>query len=130
MSERRFNLKFGADIRDALWQAQGGRCWICDGDMRRRAPNDPKSATLDHLWPKARFGVIGNVGVTLLACKSCNGRRGSPLPTDAEVRTLVGVWRRVDRHWLRWNMAQMEADLRTLEAKRVRLEILKTLEAA
>jgi hypothetical protein len=123
-------LKLGADTRDALWQAQEGRCWICQGLMTRKAPNEPHAATLDHIWPKARFGVIGNIGVTLLACKRCNGKRGNPIPTDDDVRTLISVWRRVDPLWIRWNMTQMEADLRALEAKRVRLEILKSLEAA
>jgi len=129
VSKGRFPLKLGAGVKDVLWQAQDGRCWICDRTMQFRGSNEPYSASIDHIWPKARFGVMGDIGVTLLACRSCNGSRGSPLPTDAEVRALVRIWRLVDRRWLRWNLDMMESDLAAMEAKRIRIEILRSLEA-
>jgi hypothetical protein len=130
VSNRRARLKLGAGVKDVLWQAQDGRCWICTRMMQWRGSNEPTSASIDHIWPKGRFGAIGDIGVTLLACRLCNGSRGSPLPTDAEVRELVRIWRLVDRRWLRWNLDMMEGDLATIEAKRIRVEILRSLEAA
>lgn len=123
-------VSFGATARDVLWTAQDGRCWICARQMRRKGSNEPDACTLDHIWPKAKFPGIGDVGVTLLACKSCNAKRGSPKPSDAEVRTLVAVWRKVDRRWLSWNIRAIELDLQALEVKRDRVRLLKMLEAA
>lgn len=122
--------KFGASLRDVLWSAQGGRCWICCGQMLRRGSNDAASASIDHVWPKAKCGALGDIGVTLLACRSCNARRGDRLPTDAEVRTLVAIWRGVDPRWLRWNLQMIEADLRAVRVRACRAEILKLLVAA
>jgi hypothetical protein len=122
--------KFGASLKDVLWSAQGGRCWICDRQMHRRGSNDQASASIDHIWPKAKYGDIGDIGVTLLACRSCNASRGSPQPSDADVRALIRIWRAVDRRWLRWNLKMIEADLKTMEVRRARVELLKMLEAA
>lgn len=127
----RGKLDFGATIKDVLWRAQDdGKCWLCSGQMQRKGSNHPHSCTLDHIWPRGRYGAIGDIGVTLLAHKDCNARRGSPAPTDAEIRTLVSVWRRVDRHWLRWNLHLAEADLRAMALRKARVELLKIFEAA
>lgn len=119
-----------ASLRDVLWRAQDGDCWICRRRMQRRGSNDDASASIDHIWPKARYGAIGDIGVTLLACRGCNGRRGSPHPTDGDIRALVGVWRKVDRRWLRLQLQMMESDLRALEIRKARVDLLKLLEAA
>lgn len=123
-------LKFGAALKDVLWNAQAGDCWICKRGMVRKGSNDPASASLDHIWPKGRYGCIGDIGVTLLACRSCNAERGSPKPSDADIRQLVKVWRKVDRRWLRWNLQMIEADLKTLHIQRARVDLLRMLEAA
>lgn len=112
-------------MKDVLWEAQSGKCWLCDGQMRFHGKMSPERATLDHVWPKAYFGNIGDVGVTLLAHRSCNQARGAALPEDDDVRKLVGVWRRVDRYWLHCNLEMVEASLRTLEAQRLRASILR-----
>lgn len=123
----RGKLRFGASLKDVLWSAQEGLCWICRRGMQRRGSNEPASASLDHVWPKGKYGEIGDIGVTLLACRACNGARGSPQPTDDEVRALVRIWRLVDRRWLRWNLQMIEADLRAMERRRVRVELLRLL---
>lgn len=126
----RGKLKFGASLKDVLWLAQGGDCWICKRQMQRKGSNDPNSASIDHIWPKGRYGEIGDIGVTLLACRGCNAGRGSPQPADSDVRELVKVWRLVDRRWLRWNLQMIESDLKALEMRRARVELLRLLEAA
>lgn len=130
MKPRRNRLKFGASLKDVLWLAQDGDCWICKRQMQRSGSNDPASASIDHIWPKGRYGQVGDIGVTLLACRGCNAGRGSPLPTDTEIRALVAVWRRVDRRWLRWNLQMIEADVERLKVASTRVEILRMLEAA
>lgn len=126
----REKLRFGASLKDVLWIAQHGDCWICKRQMHRKGSNDPNSASIDHVWPKAKYGAIGDIGVTLLACRGCNGKRGSPHPTDAEIRSLLRVWKAVDRRWLSWNVRMIELDLAELEKRRARVELLRILEAA
>jgi hypothetical protein len=126
----RGRLNFGASLKDVLWLAQGGCCWICNGPMQRKGSNEDRSASLDHIWPKGQYGAIGDIGVTLLAHRGCNGKRGSPKPTDEEVRALVRIWRLVDRRWLRWNLQMIENDLAEYHKRVARVELLRLLEAA
>lgn len=112
-------------LKDVLWEAQRGRCWICAGRMRFYGGRQPEGATLDHVWPKGRYGQIGDVGVTLLAHRRCNELRGSPIPDEQSVRALVTVWRKVDRNWLSANLEMMEAGLRSFDLQRGRVEILR-----
>lgn len=126
----RGRVGFGATIRDVLWEAQDGMCWICGQGMLRKASNAPLSVSLDHIWPKSLSGELGDIGITLLAHRNCNAVRGNPPPTDDDIRALVAVWRKVDARWLRWNRQQLEAELRTLQLRRQRVNLLKMLEAA
>lgn len=123
-------ITLGATIKDVLWAAQDGLCWICRTPMQKRGSNDPCSSSIDHIWPKATHGEIGDIGIVLLAHRQCNERRGSPQPSDEEIRALVRVWRAVDRRWLSWNIAAMEGEVRGLEVRKARVELLKMLEAA
>jgi 5-methylcytosine-specific restriction endonuclease McrA len=97
-----------ATFRQLLWKAQGGSCWICRQGMRQGG-NNPTSATLDHLWPKSVYGHIGDFGLCLLAHAKCNANRGNKRPTDADVRRLVEVYRKIP-------VTELLAELRTLEA--------------
>lgn len=60
--------------RAKLWAAQEGLCWLCGGRMLRHG-QEPDSATLDHVIPKARGGpnAIENLK---LAHRYCNEERG------------------------------------------------------
>jgi non-ribosomal peptide synthetase component F len=112
-------------LQDVLWEAQDGKCWLCDARMHFYGKKEDQAASLDHLWPKAKFGNVGDIGVTLLAHRRCNELRADTLPTDEDIRHLVRVWRRVDRHWLDVNREMVEAAIRTVEAHRTRAEILR-----
>jgi hypothetical protein len=112
-------------LQDVLWEAQAGKCWLCDGRMHFYGKMSGEAASLDHLWPKAKFGNVGDIGVTLLAHRRCNQARGDALPGDDDIRFLVSVWRKVDRHWLDVNREMIEATLRFVEAHRTRAEILR-----
>lgn len=117
-------------IRTVLWAAQNGKCWICDCEMLDAGSNDPRQASLDHLWPKARHSGLGDIGLTMLACRECNTLRGSKSPTDNDVRMLVRVWRGVDRRWL---SNQVKAAVGHAAGQRVivqRADLLQLLEAA
>lgn len=59
--------------------SQGGRCWWCGEPMSK--------PTVDHLIPLARGGqnVASNI---VLACRSCNSRKGAKLPHEWNGRLL------------------------------------------
>lgn len=88
-------------LRNALWKAQAGCCWICRERMvpptDPRPAHHPKRASLDHVWPRSVYGENGDFGLTLLAHRECNEQRGNRIPTDREIRELVAVYRRLDR---------------------------------
>lgn len=112
-------------IQDVLWEAQRGKCWLCDGRMHFYGKKTGEAASLDHLWPKSTFGNVGDIGVTLLAHRRCNEARANTAPTDDDIRLLVRVWRQVDTHWLDVNREMIEASIRTVEAQRTRAAILR-----
>lgn len=111
-------------LRDVLWEAQGGRCWICEGRMVQTAQYHAHKATLDHVFPRAKFRAAGDIGITLLAHSSCNSHRHDPWPTDDEIRKLIAIWRRVDPDWLRISHEDTERQGRALTATLARAEIL------
>lgn len=63
-------------LRPSLYLLQDGRCPYCGGFMELETTTQPKSATLEHLRPRSRGGTHNPANV-LLACKSCNNRRGN-----------------------------------------------------
>jgi hypothetical protein len=125
-----------SSVRAVLWAAQDGACWLCDAPMRRWSDKaaarraDPLHATIDHVLPRAMFGRIGDLGVTLLAHRGCNTDRGCRPPSEADLRRLVAVWRRVDRAWLAAQLAGLEGELRQLDAKRARVALLREIGGA
>jgi hypothetical protein len=66
------------------------------------------AATLDHLWPKAKVGKLGDFGVCLLAHRVCNQARGAALPTAADRRRLVRVYRRFPQNVLKSRLEGLE----------------------
>lgn len=117
-------------LRTVLWGAQNGECWICSCEMLDTGSNDPRQASLDHLWPKARYGGMGDIGLTMLACRECNTQRGSPIPSDDDVRKLVRVWRGVDRRWLANHVKSAVNHAADHLVKVQRADLLRLLEAA
>lgn len=78
--------------RDLLWEAQDGRCLRCNTRLhsRYRHPNDGDRDTIDHVDPKARFGLdaLGNIA---LMHHKCNAAKGSRAPTEAERVGLAAI---------------------------------------
>lgn len=81
--------------RAALWKAQGGLCFYCQTKMQRSgAETSKRLATIEHLTPRSDGGraVVGNV---VLACRSCNGHRGTRELTQDEMKRAEGLTREV-----------------------------------
>jgi 5-methylcytosine-specific restriction endonuclease McrA len=86
--------RIGYSVRKTkkLWDEQGGLCYWChketflQGDPRRFRPKtgklSGKAATLDHLFPAGdpRRGLERRAIV--MACSSCNGKRGKKDPDE------------------------------------------------
>jgi len=90
-------------LRDALWKAQAGCCWICREAMvdgGKYPPHHTKRASIDHVWPKGIYGDLGDFGVALLAHRGCNQERGARTPSERDVRTLVRTYQRLDQSTL------------------------------
>jgi HNH endonuclease len=68
----------------ALLTAQGGRCFYCEERFR------PTEWTRDHVRPKsAGFEAPFNI---VLACDSCNSKKGARLPTKEELERLASLY--------------------------------------
>jgi hypothetical protein len=115
-------------LRDVLWTAQKGCCWICGGRMMKVSGHYvPQMATLDHLWPKSKFGTIGDLGVTLLAHGSCNAERANPMPSDDDIRLLVRTYRAIPRQWIQSEIRKAELEIRSRRASALRLGICEAI---
>ena len=73
---------------DDLIERDGPACVWCGRELWRR------DLTLEHVVPRSRGGHMTPENA-LLACRSCNRRRGSR-PVDAYVRDLLRQGARVD----------------------------------
>lgn len=73
----------------ALWQAQAGKCFHCDGPMifRRRSNAEiGLYATREHIYPISTYEASGLHNNIVLAHARCNGARGAPaVPSPMEV---------------------------------------------
>ena len=58
-----------------LFNQQGGTCPYCLDPMTLKT-NHPKTATIDHIIPKARGGR-GQQENSLASCQDCNSKKGS-----------------------------------------------------
>jgi hypothetical protein len=121
-------------LRQALWKAQAGCCWICRESMRpldARPAHHPKRSSLDHVWPRSIYGENGDFGLTLLAHQDCNSERGNRIPTDADIRLLVSTYRRLDRSVLTRFLAEAKLERARAEAAKARIALAMTfLEAS
>jgi hypothetical protein len=117
-------------LKDVLWEAQGGKCWLCERRMIFHGGTLQNSCTVDHVWPKGIFGKNGNTGICLLACRSCNNARGDVYPTDDEIRAFVRIWRKVDPSWLLGNLRLLRKALASAQREKVRAEILNLFATA
>lgn len=116
-------------LKDVLWTAQEGRCWICRAHMRKAQHNHAQTASLDHLWPRKQYGAIGDIGITLLAHKRCNEDRGATLPSDDDIRILISVYRLIPAWWLEMASRDAATQARNARAFAVRSDIVATLAA-
>lgn len=75
--------KSNRNTRKRLFKEQKGLCFYCQEPMLLRYGSlRPTSATLDHIIPLSKGGVIGATLNTVAACKKCNEERGN---TDARL---------------------------------------------
>lgn len=116
-----------ATLKEVLWTAQDGCCWICNGRMAKGEHKHGQMATLDHIWPKSRFGAIGDLGITLLAHRSCNADRGNPMPSDDEIRVLIRVYRAIPRWWMEAEIRKAELEIKARRASALRMGICETI---
>ena len=69
--------------RVILWEAQQGKCWICQQPLPEPAvcmdgKVPPDFATIDHIVPLSKGGKKSDTGNMMLAHQKCNLERGSP----------------------------------------------------
>lgn len=81
-----------AMLRRRLYDAQGGKCGICRGRMKR-VFNSPK-LTFDHVWPKSRAAAHQDdkfLGNLLLVHDRCNKGKDDSPPSPEQVEFLRAV---------------------------------------
>jgi 5-methylcytosine-specific restriction endonuclease McrA len=84
---------------DELIERDGAACVWCGRELWRR------DLTLEHVVPRSRGGHATNENV-LVACRSCNRRRGSR-PVDAYVRDLLREGANVDLTTVRETLTRL-----------------------
>lgn len=76
------------EIRRSLWKKQKGLCALCKSKMEK-GTTGPKSASLDHIIPKANGGSDSDDNLRL-AHALCNGLRGN----DSDAQFIERLSRR------------------------------------
>lgn len=73
-----------------LYVRELGRCAYC-GCHTVKKPNQPDSATFDHVFPRSRGGkdCWGNAA---LSCMKCNAKKGALTPEEANMSLLIKPW--------------------------------------
>lgn len=88
-------------LRHRLWQRQKGRCYYCSGEMvSAKQPNNPDSATFEHLRPVLLGGGFTPDNI-VLAHKRCNGDKAKAFNQQSDklvVQEIVNDPRRMARH--------------------------------
>jgi 5-methylcytosine-specific restriction endonuclease McrA len=72
-----------------VWDRCGGVCYYC-GDQMMRMPNERKSFTLDHVFPRSRGGT-NHLANLVGSCAECNQDKGSL--TGEEYAAVLAVRR-------------------------------------
>ena len=84
-----------------VFVAQEGRCFHCDEEFigKGHGPDNlkPRRWTRDHL--RLRSHGHGSSFNIVLACGSCNSKRGNRPPTDEELVRAQGIFRKVETVW-------------------------------
>lgn len=76
-------------IENRLWKAQDGRCAICGLHLLRDERfRDDTGWNLDHVYPRSRYGRLGNRGNLLLTHVACNTAKADRDPTGCEIILL------------------------------------------
>ena len=89
---------------DQLIERDGPACVWCGRELWRR------DLTLEHVVPRSRGGHM-TAENALVACRTCNRRRGSR-PVDAYVRDLLREGARVDLVAVRRSLQRLAASSR------------------
>jgi 5-methylcytosine-specific restriction endonuclease McrA len=89
---------------DQLIERDGPACVWCGRELWRR------DLTLEHVVPRSRGGHM-TAENALVACRTCNRRRGSK-PVDAYVRDLLREGARVDLVAVRRSLQRLAASPR------------------
>lgn len=80
------------NFENRLWKLQGGRCSICNEPLLRDERfHDGAGWNLDHVYPRSRYGRLGNCGNVLLSHMACNTAKSDREPTGCEVLLLYAV---------------------------------------
>lgn len=86
--------------RAIMFEQQGGVCFWCRIPMSLRKPDSseqmpaPNYATFDELLPRLRGGTL-QWSNTVLACWTCNFRRGTKIATQADrdrLKAMRDAW--------------------------------------
>ena len=75
---------WGLAYREVLFEMQRGRCALCGFPMRREYSNHPRSATIDHVFPRSAGGK-NTKDNRVLAHQRCNVEKGDRAPTGCEL---------------------------------------------
>lgn len=75
-----------------LYGYQKCRCFYCDEfiEYASHCKKIPNGYTIDHVFPNSwGFTKAGNI---VLACRDCNERKESSIPTQAQIRKAVKLY--------------------------------------
>lgn len=78
-------------LKRQLWLRENKRCFWCGRGVILKG-QEPRSATIDHLIPKAHGGSNSHNNL-IMACKRCNNSRGSK-GTKKTIKWLANLLRR------------------------------------
>lgn len=79
---KKLGLTSGAVDYTAIYERDGGRCWICNLTV-----GPLKAAHFDHVIPLAKGGQHAPDNIRV-ACPACNRRKAGRLPTPALIAAI------------------------------------------
>lgn len=86
---RRWRPPASAELMRRTTVAAGGGCSYCLDEMTLEQ-GSPKEATIDHLVPRCKGGTDDPANL-VIACRSCNSRKGGRTPEQAGMRLMASL---------------------------------------
>lgn len=74
-------------LKAAVCKRDKNRCRYCGALVNWRVRNTPDSGTYDHVTPLSQGG-LNTLANLVVACRSCNSRKGGRTPAEAGMRKL------------------------------------------